>query len=258
MEQGPRGFGVSWFQQAQCRPSLIRTTTGRLQALCRTKQRLVLSCDLHLLASARRGPPRQPGHGRLCEGLSLLLTDRLLRILAARQLLASLSAGATSALLVVLAERHLDIGAEGFGLLIGAIGIGAAIGPFLLTRLTDDPRRGGFVFGPYLLRGAVDLVVATVTALPVALASMAAYGLGASTGSVTFNSLLQAEVRPHLRGRVFAGMDLLWQAGRLVSLGAGGFLADAIGIRAVYYLGGGLLIVAGVLGLAALGPRTPQ
>jgi hypothetical protein len=126
----------------------------------------------------------------------------------------------------VLAERHLDVGADGFGLLIGAIGFGAATGPFLLTRLTDNPRRPAFVFGPYLLRGLVDLVVASVTALPVALAARATYGLGTSTGAVTFNSLLQAEVRPELRGRVFAGMNLLWQAGRLASLAGGGLLAD--------------------------------
>jgi hypothetical protein len=60
-----------------------------------------------------------------------------------------------SALLVALAERHLDVGADGFGLLISAIGAGAATGLFLLTRLTDNPRRAArFVFGPYLLRGS--------------------------------------------------------------------------------------------------------
>lgn len=190
--------------------------------------------------------------GRVREGLSLLVTERLLRILAAGQLLAALSAGATSALLVVLAERRLEVGADGFGLLIGAIGIGAAAGPFLLTRVTDDPRRPGLVFGPYLLRGVVDLVVATATSLPAALAAMAAYGLGTSTGAVTFNSLLQAEVPAQARGRVFAGMDLLWQSGRLLSLAGGGLLADTIGIRAVYYLGGALLLLAGALGLAGL------
>jgi MFS family permease len=194
---------------------------------------------------------------RVREGLALLVTDRLLRVLAAGQLLAALSAGATSALLVVLAERHLDVGADGFGLLIGAIGVGAATGPFLLTRLTD-PRRPAFVFGPYLLRGLVDLVVATTAALPVALVAMAAYGLGTSTGAVTFTSLLQAEVRAEARGRVFAGMDLLWQAGRLASLAGGGLLADTVGIRAVYYLGGALLLLAGALGLAALRRARPQ
>lgn len=211
---------------------------------------------LRLVVPAPPASTSAPGswRARVREGLSLLVTDRLLRVLAAGQLLAALSAGATSALLVVLAERHLEVGTEGFGLLIGAIGIGAATGPFLLTRFTDNPRRPGFVFGPYLLRGSVDLVVATFTALPVALASMVAYGLGTSTGSVTFNSMLQVEVPPRLRGRVFAGMDVLWQSGRLVSLGLGGVLADVIGIRAVYYLGGALLIAAGALGFATLAP----
>ncbi len=189
---------------------------------------------------------------RVGAGLSLLATDRLLRVLALGQLLAALSAGATSALLIVLAERHLGVGAQGFGLLIGAIGIGAVAGPFMLTRLTDDPRRPVFVFGPYLLRGVVDVVVASLSALPVALAAMAAYGLGTSTGAVTFSSLLQASTPEALRGRVFAGMDLLWQSGRLVSLIGGGLLADVFGIRAVYYLGGMLLMLAGIVGFTGL------
>lgn len=69
-----------------------------------------------------------------------------------------------------------------------------------------------------------------------------AYGLGISTGAVTFNSLLQAEVSSQVRGRVFAGMDLPWQSGRLLSLAGSGLLTDTIGIRAVYYLGGALLL----------------
>ena len=64
------------------------------------------------------------------------------------QLLAALSAGATSALLVVLAERWLGAGPGVFGLLLGAIGAGAALGPLLLTQLTTNPRRPALVFGP--------------------------------------------------------------------------------------------------------------
>jgi len=66
---------------------------------------------------------------RIGEGGRLLIADRLLRLLASVQLLAALSAGATSALLVILAERHLGVGPGGFGLLLGAIGAGAALGP---------------------------------------------------------------------------------------------------------------------------------
>lgn len=181
-------------------------------------------------------------------GGRLLLGDQVLRALAAGQLLAALSAGATSALLVVLARDHLRLEPSGYGLLIGAIGLGAVLGPLLLTRLVHNPRRPAFVFGPYLLRGVVDLILATVTALPLALAALATYGLGTSTGAVTFNSLLQTHTPEHARGRVFASFDMLWQLGRLASLLIGGALAAAIGIQAVYYLGGALLILAGAIG----------
>lgn len=189
------------------------------------------------------------------EGLHAIGGDRLLRALAGGQLLAALSAGATSALLVVLAREHLDVDAGSYGLLLGAIGVGAAAGPLVLSRLTDDPRRPAYVFGPFLLRAAVDAVLATVTGLAAALSALIAYGLGTSTGAVTFNSLLQAETPERLRGRVFAGFDMLWQLGRLLSLLVGGLLADAVGIRAVYYLGAVLLVAAAVVGWAGLRRR---
>lgn len=184
-------------------------------------------------------------------GVRLLLADRLLRALGAGQLLAALSAGATSALLVVLARDRLALAPSGYGLLLGAIGVGAVLGPFLLTRLVSDPRRPVFVFGPYVLRGLVDLLLASFTALPLALVALAAYGLGTSSGAVTFNSLLQAHTPEQARGRIFASFDVLWQLGRLISLLIGGVLAAAFGIQAVYYLGGALLLLAAGIGWSA-------
>ncbi len=201
-------------------------------------------------------PISTPWRVRLIEGTQLFTRGRLLRTLALVQVMAALSAGATSALLVVLAERRLGAAADGYGLLLGAIGVGAAAGPLILARLTSNARQPGLVFGALLLRGGVDLALATVTQVWAAVAALVAYGLGTSTGTVAFNSLLQAELPEEQRGRVFAGFDALWQTGRLASLGLGGVLADALGIQAVYALGGLLLITAAAFGLATL--RQPQ
>jgi MFS family permease len=186
------------------------------------------------------------------EGVRVLIGHRLLRALAAGQFLAALSAGATSALLVVLAEEHLGVSGSGYGMLIAAIGVGAALGPLVLLRLIRDPRRPQIVFGQFALRGIVDLVLASVTSLPVAVAALVLYGMGTSTGAITFNSMLQAEAPEHVRGRIFAAMDVLWQGGRLISLGVGGLLADLYGITAVYYVGGALLLSAAAAGLSAI------
>lgn len=146
---------------------------------------------------------------------------------------------------------------SGYGLLFGAIGVGAVLGPLVLTRLVTNPRRPAFAFGPFLLRGVVDLVLAAATALPVALVALAVYGLGTSSGAVTVNSLLQSHTPEPVRGRVFASFDMLWQLGRLLSLLLGGALAAAIGIQAVYYLGGAVLILAALIGWIGLRQPSP-
>jgi len=118
---------------------------------------------------------------------------------------------------------------------------------------SGSPRRQLFVFGPYAVPGVVDLVLAAVTALPLAAAAMVVYGLSTSTGNVTFSSLVQSRVPDELRGRAFAGFDVLWQSGRMLSLLGGGLLADAVGIRAVYLLGGLLALTAAAVGAAGTG-----
>ena len=80
-------------------------------------------------------------------GLAALAALPLLKALALGQFLAALSAGATSALLVVLAQDRLG-GGQGFGVLVAAIGVGATLGPLLLLRRITDPRRPLSCSGP--------------------------------------------------------------------------------------------------------------
>lgn len=205
------------------------------------------------LPARQPAPPAPPTRHLfdVAEGLRAIRTSRFLAVLAAVQGLAALSAGATSAPLVVLAAEHLHAGAGRFGLLVAAIGVGAGFGPLVLQHVVKDARRPRYLFGPYLLRGAVDVAVAASQRFLVAMGALAVYGVGTSTGTVTYNSVLQTTVPDRLRGRVFAFYDVVWQAGRLLSIGLGGVIADGFGITAVYWTGGVLLLGAGCLGLAA-------
>jgi len=221
--------------------------------------RALFAISAGLLRGLRAGEQPRPvattsiwNQGR--EALVLLAGDRLLRALALAQALAALSAGATSALLVLLAGRRLHTTGTGYGLLLAAIGVGAFTGPLLATRLSAHARRSQLVFGAFGLRGLVDLALATVTALPAALGALAFYGLATSTGNVTFSSLIQTHVPDGLRGRVFSAFDLIWQSMRLASLLLGGALADTAGIRAVYYTGAALLLGAALTGLLTTTP----
>ncbi len=207
------------------------------------------------LAPAGAMPIRSRWGSGMLGGATAIAGDRSLRVLAAGQLLAALSAGATSALLVVLAKDSLRLDAQGYGFMLAAIGVGAVVGPVLVNRATQGVATPALVFGPFLLRGVVDIVLATVTAVPIALSALVAYGVGTSAGAVTFTSFLQAQTPAAVRGRVLAGFDSLWQFGRLISLILGGIAADQFGVRAVYAIGGILLIAAAGVGWRGL--RSP-
>jgi predicted MFS family arabinose efflux permease len=186
------------------------------------------------------------------EGLHHVREDRFLSRLLIVQATASLAVGATSALLVVLAERHLRLPPEGFAWLLLAIGAGALVGPIVFGSFARGYRDVRYLFVPYIIRGVGDILIAVITPLPLALLILFVYGLNTSTGMVVYNSLMQSQVPEQVRGRVYTLMDLTWSLMRLASLGAGGALADSLGIETIYYVGGALLMVAGLSGLALL------
>lgn len=189
------------------------------------------------------------GWQRVTAGWHVVRQHPLLARLALVQALAALSAGATSGLLVVLAVERLGVDAGGFGLLLGAIGLGAVAGPALWRR-SIRPGRRSWLFGPFAVRGIVDLVLAVAVSPVLAAAALVIYGMSTSTGMVAYQATLQTGIPGEVRGRVFALYDVIWNAARLLSLGLGGVLADAISIRVVYVSGGVLLLVAALVGVA--------
>lgn len=202
-------------------------------------------------AGAKRGLGAYFHDARL--GLAFARRDRFVSRLLLVQALASFAVGGTGAMLVVLAERHLRLPPAGFAWLIGAIGVGALLGPLIPNTLATDYRDARWLFVPYVIRGAGDVLLAVFTPLPVALVLLFVYGLNTSTGMVVFNTTVQGAVPDAVRGRVFTLLDVTWSLMRLVSLALGGVLVDVLGIRPLYWLGGTLLALAGVLGLALLG-----
>lgn len=200
---------------------------------------------------AKRGLSRYFADARA--GLAYALGDRLVSRLLIVQTLASLATGATSAMLIVLAERHLNLEPSGFAWLIGAIGVGALIGPLIPNTLATDYRDARWLFVPYVIRGIGDVLIAVFVPLPIALVILFIYGLNTSTGMVVFNSTLQGAVPDAVRGRVFTLLDVTWSTARLLSLALGSIMVDVVGIRPLFWTNGMLLVVSGVLGLVLLG-----
>lgn len=195
------------------------------------------------------------GWASVRQGIDTVRSNPLLARLAVVQVLASLSAGATGGLLVLLASERLHVGPSGFGFLVAAIGLGAAAGPLVLRRWIK-PSDKRWLFGPYAARGAVDLSLAVISQPLAAGVALGVYGVGTSTGMIAYQSTLQTAVPREVRGRAFALYDVLWNATRLISLGLGGLLADAVSVQAVYLVSGLLMLAAGAVGLTTTFPST--
>ncbi len=186
-------------------------------------------------------------------GLEFARRDRFVSRLLLVQAIASFAVGATGAMLVVLAERHLRLPPAGFAWLIAAIGVGALLGPLIPNAIARDYRDARWLFRPYVVRGVGDVLLASVTPLPVALLLLFVYGLNTSAGMVVFNATVQGAVPDAVRGRVFTLLDVSWSATRLLSLAAGGLLVDAVGIRPLFWSAGTLLALSGALGFVLFG-----
>lgn len=193
------------------------------------------------------------------EGLRFARHDHFVSRLMLVQALASLSVGATSALLVVLAQEHYRLPPGGFGSFILAIGAGALFGPFLLGLLGRDYHHPRWLFGPYVVRGVGDVLLGVTTFVPFAWLLLFIYGLNTSSGMVVYQTWVQRQVPDAVRGRVFTWLDVIWNVMKVISLGLGGYAAERAGIEVVYYIGGTTLVLAGLVGLATLrGARIEQ
>lgn len=177
----------------------------------------------------------------------------MLRPLLAMQSLAALAVGATSALLVVLARQAYGLSGTGYGLWLSAIAVGALIGPLLLPALQRLPP-SRTVSIAYIIRGLGDMGLGVLRTGLGGGFLLALYGVNTSSGTVAFQTMVQRDVPPELRGRAFALLDVAWQTSRLISIAVGAGLVTIIGIRWLFVIGGALLVVAGGFGMLRLGP----
>ena len=167
-------------------------------------------------------------------------------------------AGGILLLLTIFGQRVFPVGgstAAGIGVLYGARGIGAALGPILLRWiLGQKPATLRRAIGPaYFMIGAFYIALSAAPALSVAAACVLLAHFGGSILWVFSTVLLQMEVPDQFRGRVFAAeLALVTLTSSLSSYLTGHSLDRGASPRAVSLWLGALFFVPGVLWMLIL------
>jgi MFS family permease len=153
-------------------------------------------------------------------------------------------------LIPVMAGDVLGLGADGFGVLVSSIGLGALVAALSLAALGNYRRKG------LLLTTATFVFAGSVAAfalsrwLWLSMAALAFAGWGMVTHLATTNTLLQLQIPDGLRGRVMS--TYLWGVVGLAPLGSlmFGTLAERWQAPRAVLFGAGVCVVSAVVMLA--------
>jgi len=186
---------------------------------------------------------------QIAEGLRWLARHRLLRVVAILLGVYNFANQMGQAILVLLATQTLHLGTRGYGFLLAASAVGSVIGGLVNPLLT---RRLGLL--PSLITGAainaaVFVGIGLAPDPAVAAVMLAGQGFAVAMWNVVTVSLRQQVVPAGLLGRVNSAYRMLGWGLMPVGALAGGFVAQAAGLRAPYILAG---IICALSLLAAL------
>jgi len=153
-------------------------------------------------------------------------------------------ASALWALMPAVARDQLGLGSGGYGVLLGAVGVGAVFGAVVLARLRD----GGAATDTILVGasaavalGALALAESHVVALVIA--ALAVAGVGWILVLATLNSTYQAMLPGWVKARALAYYLIVFQGGLAIGSAALGGLAGAVGVETVLLIAAGGLVV---------------
>ena len=191
----------------------------------------------------------------LREGLAWLRNHRNLRTLA---ILLGVTNGAFmfgEAIFVKFAFRYLGVGARGYGVLLAVTSAGAIIGGLLGDRIARRLGVSASIIAAYVIFAVADVVRASFPSVALFAVMSVLVALAGTVWNVVTVSYRQRVIPAELFGRVNSAYRFIGTGSIGIGALAGGQVAHYAGLRAPYFLGSAVTLVALLWGLPTL--RSP-
>jgi len=161
-----------------------------------------------------------------------------------------LAVGAGSVGLVVYGDHDLDMGEEGFSILLAALAFGTLAGAIMVGRVGQIFPKGRLLVSASLLAGIMLVLLAQVEVVFLALVIMFLVGISAALVLVPFTTMLQERLGDTVMGTGFGMLSMGLTAPMLVGVAIAGPFIEARGVLDMFILLGFVLLAVGTVSLA--------
>ena len=168
--------------------------------------------------------------GAIRAGIRYLRHAPAFQVVLVRSGVFILSGAAPWALLPLVARDQLGLGAVGYGVLLGCLGIGAILGSAFLPKLKEKLSLDALVVAAIVLFGGTTLVLAYARDVYLVGTAMVAGGVAWIALMASFNAAAQKTAPEWVRGRALAIYLLVFQGGTAAGSVFWGAVATSVGI----------------------------
>jgi MFS transporter, DHA1 family, staphyloferrin A biosynthesis exporter len=184
--------------------------------------------------------------GSIGEGLTYIRNNATMRSLIVLALVPMLLGMPYMTLLPVFADTVLDIGNEGYGILVACTGVGAMFGALTIASLKNMRQRGTVMLLVMIGFGVMLLLFSQSPSMYLSFALLLGVGAGQTTFMALNNTLLQTLSSDEMRGRV---MSIFFLNRGMLPLGTlfAGFSTEWIGVQWTVSIMATALVLLGII-----------
>jgi MFS family permease len=193
--------------------------------------------------------PREQLSRAIVSGVRYIVHSPSIRIVLIRTLVTGIIGGAISALMPLVARDLLHGGAQTYGIMLGAFGMGAVVGALNISEIRKRLSGEAAIRMCALTLGASTAAVALSTGPVLTAAALVVAGAVWMLAVALFNIGVQLSAPRWVAGRALAAFQAAISGGIAIGSWGWGRLTDAAGVEVALLVSGGLMMLSPLLGL---------
>ena len=199
--------------------------------------------------------PREQLNRAIVSGVRYITNSPPIKIVLTRTFVTGLIGGSVLALMPLVARDLLHGGAQTYGIMLGAFGMGAVVGALNITTVRKQLNGESAIRACALAMGAAIAAIALSREPVLTAAALVVAGAAWMLGVALFNIGVQLSAPRWVAGRSLAAFQASISGGIALGSWGWGHLTDAAGVEVALLVSAALMLLSPLLGLILRMPR---